>query len=148
MDKPRILRLDAHLSDLQDIRNFIEEYAQRLNIDASTTYDILLSVTEMVTNIIVHGYRGESGPIDIEVSQQDDALVVCLRDEAPPFDPTQVPTPDLTLPLERRPVGGLGVYLTREFMDRVSYRRGPRGGNELVLVKEGVVPNSEEENRI
>lgn len=140
MDEPAILRLNANLSDLEDIRNFVEKYAQRLNVDPSATYDILLSVTEMVTNTIVHGYRGESGPIEIEISQQDDALVVFLRDEAPPFDPTQLPTPDITLPLEQRPVGGLGVYLTREFMDRMSYRQGPGGGNELVLVKEGIIP--------
>lgn len=140
MDEPAILRLNANLSDLEDIRNFVEKYAQRLNVDPSATYDILLSVTEMVTNTIVHGYRGESGPIEIEISQQDDALVVFLRDEAPPFDPTQLPTPDITLPLEQRPVGGLGVYLTREFMDRMSYRQGAGGGNELVLVKEGIIP--------
>ncbi|HEX6306135.1 MAG TPA: ATP-binding protein [Anaerolineales bacterium] len=140
MDEPAILRLNANLSDLEDIRNFVEKYAQRLNVDPSATYDILLSVTEMVTNTIVHGYRGESGPIEIEISQQDEALVVFLRDEAPPFDPTQLPTPDITLPLEQRPVGGLGVYLTREFMDRMSYRQGPRGGNEIVLVKEGIIP--------
>ena len=140
MDEPAILRLNANLSDLEDIRNFVEKYAHRLNVDPSATYDILLSVTEMVTNTIVHGYRGESGPIEIEISQQDDALVVFLRDEAPPFDPTQLPTPDITLPLEQRPVGGLGVYLTREFMDRMSYRPGPGGGNELILVKEGIIP--------
>lgn len=141
MDKPAILRLDADLSDLEAIRNFIEDYAQGLKVDPSATYDILLSVTEMVTNIIVHGYRGKSGPVEIEISRQDDALVVFLRDEAPPFDPTQVPTPDISLPLEQRPMGGLGVHLTREFMDRMSYGEGPQGGNELVLVKEGIVPD-------
>lgn len=140
MDKPAILRLNAKLSDLEEIRNFVEKHAQRLSVDPSAIYDILLSVTEMVTNIIVHGYRGESGSVEIEITQQEDALVVFLRDQAPPFDPTQVPTPDITLPLEQRPVGGLGVYLTREFMDRMSYRQGPQGGNELILVKEGVVP--------
>lgn len=143
MDKSAILRLDASLSDLEAIRNFIEDYAQGLKVDPSATYDILLSVTEMVTNIIVHGYRGKSGPVEIEITQQDDALVVFLRDEASPFDPTQVPTPDISLPLEQRPVGGLGVHLTREFMDRMSYRQGLQGGNELVLVKEGIVPNRE-----
>lgn len=140
MDEPAILRLNANLSDLEDIRNFIEEYAQRLNIDPSATYDVLLSVTEMVTNTIVHGYRGNSGLVEIEITQQEDALVIYLRDEAPPFDPTQVPAPDLTLPLEKRPVGGMGVHLTREFMDRISHRQGPQGGNELVLVKERVIP--------
>lgn len=141
MDKPAILRLDADLSDLEAIRNFIEDYAQGLKVDPSATYDILLSVTEMVTNIIVHGYRGKSGRVEIEISRQDDALIVFLRDEAPPFDPTQVPTPDISLPLEQRPMGGLGVHLTREFMDRMSYGEGPQGGNELVLVKEGIVPD-------
>jgi anti-sigma regulatory factor (Ser/Thr protein kinase) len=54
---------------------------------------------------------------------------------APPFDPTRVPDPDLTLPLEERPLGGLGIYLIRQSVDKMVYRAVPEGGNELTLVK-------------
>ena len=39
------------------------------------------------------------------------AILIRVRDTAPPFDPTRLPDPDLTLPLEERPVGGLGAFI-------------------------------------
>jgi anti-sigma regulatory factor (Ser/Thr protein kinase) len=46
-----------------------------------------------------------------------------------------VPEPDITLPLERRPVGGLGIFLSRKLMDEIRHRALPEGGNEVTLVK-------------
>ena len=44
-------------------------------------------------------------------------------------------TSNLNLPLEKRPIGGLGVYLARQAMDEVHHRITSTGGNELTLVK-------------
>jgi serine/threonine-protein kinase RsbW len=96
---------------------------------------MLLAVDEAATNIIVHGYRGQPGAIEIDVEKQDSSLAVSLRDQAPPFDPTSVPVPDLSLPLDQRPFGGMGVHLIRQSMDEVIYRVPPQGGNELILVR-------------
>jgi serine/threonine-protein kinase RsbW len=72
------------------------------------------------------------------VSRADDALVIHLHDQATPFDPTEVPPPDLTVPLEQRPVGGMGIYLMQQLMDEVSYRTTPQGGNWLTMRKRGM----------
>lgn len=109
-----------------------------LGVDAATIPDVVLAVDEAATNIILHGYQGQEGIIEIEVVQEGDALVVRLRDETVPFDPTSVPPPDLTVPLEQRAPGGLGIYLIRQVMDEVMYRITSQGGNELTLVKRGV----------
>ena len=53
----------------------------------------------MVTNIIEHGYQGQPGSIEIEVTTREDALIIQLRDQAPPFDPTSVPPPIYPSPL-------------------------------------------------
>ena len=100
----------AKLKHLEDIRRFVDSEMSALNVHPDVTYDILLSTTEAITNIILHGYNGEEGLIEIEVKHRDDSVAVYLRDEAPQFDPTQIPTPDLTLPLEDRPVGGMGIH--------------------------------------
>lgn len=65
--------------------------------------------------------------------------MVCCRDQAPLFDPTNAPEPDMSLPLDLRPLGGLGVFLIRQYMDEMSYRVTPQGGNELTLVKREVL---------
>jgi len=97
--------------------------------------DLVLAVDESATNIIMHGYRGQPGDIEVEIRRAPDAVVIYLRDRAPPFDPTRLPAPDVTLPLEQRPIGGLGVYLTRQLMDSVTHRLTSQGGNELTLIK-------------
>lgn len=141
MAETSTLQLNAQFSDLDRIRDFVKEEAQAFAMDSGDIYDLLLAVTEMVTNIIHHGYHDQPGPIEIEISQQGDAMVIVLRDQAPAFDPTQVPTPDLNVPLEKRPLGGMGVHLTREFTDQMTYSYSPEGGNQLTLVKKGVIPD-------
>jgi anti-sigma regulatory factor (Ser/Thr protein kinase) len=63
-----------------------------------------------------------------------------LRDEAPAFDPTQAPEPDITLPLHLRPVGGLGIFLARRLMDAMTYRRTSDQQNEVTLTKNILTP--------
>jgi len=139
------LRVAADLAQLATIRAFVEQHARALNVDAFEIYDLPLVVNELDTHIMIHGYRGQPGTIEIELRQLGDAIEIRLRDQAPLFDPTRVPTPDLTLPLHKRPLGGMGVHVTRELMDVMRYRVTPAGGNELTLVKRAIVAPSRKE---
>ena len=129
------LRLAAELKNLAVIRSFVQESAAVLDVAPAIISDLLLAVDEAATNVITHGYRGQQGTIEIEVKREAVDVVVHVRDNAPPFDPTNVPSPDLTRPLEERSPGGLGIYLIRQYMDEVIYRLMPQGGNELILKK-------------
>ena len=139
------LRVAADVAQLATIRAFVEQQAHALGVDASEIYDLILAVNEVATNIVVHGYRNQPGVIEIELRRQGEAIEIRLRDQAPLFDPTGVPVPDLTLPLHKRPLGGMGVHVTRQIMDAVRYRVTPVGGNELVLVKRVMVARSRKE---
>lgn len=132
-----IIRVPADLARLAGVRAFIRERAALAGADPTAISDIVQAVDESVTNAIEHGYSERNGEVEIEVQVDRAAgsLVVRLRDQAPPFDPTSLPAPDTTLPLDRRPLGGMGVYLARELTDAVTYRR-TADGNELTLVKE------------
>jgi len=139
------LRVAADVAQLATIRAFVEQQAHALGVDASEIYDLILAVNEVATNIVVHGYRNQPGVIEIELRRQGEAIEIRLRDQAPLFDPTGVPVPDLTLPLHKRPLGEMGVHVTRQIMDAVRYRVTPAGGNELVLVKRVIVARSRKE---
>jgi len=139
------LRVAADVAQLAVIRAFVEQQARALRVDAFDMYDLILAVNEAATNIVVHGYRGRPGLIEIELRQQGDAIEIRLRDQAPLFDPTRVPAPDLTQPLHKRSLGGMGVHVMRELMDAMHYRVTPEGGNELTLVKRAIVAGSRKE---
>jgi serine/threonine-protein kinase RsbW len=139
------LRVAADVAQLAVIRAFVEQQARALGVDAFDIYDLILAVNEAATNIVVHGYRGRPGLIEIELRQLGDAIEIRLRDQAPLFDPTRVPVPDLTQPLHKRSLGGMGVHVMRELMDAMHYRVTPEGGNELTLVKRAIVAGSRKE---
>jgi serine/threonine-protein kinase RsbW len=133
-----MLAVDADPQNLALIRDFVEETALLLKVEPALIPGIQLAVDEAATNIIIHGYQNQGGNIKIEVGQERNDFIVRLRDEAAPFDPTSVPLPDITLPLEKRAPGGLGVYLIRRTMDDLFHRVIETGGNELTLIKRGV----------
>lgn len=129
----------ADLKNLEPIRVEIERATENFRIDDKAIYDILLSVTEVVTNSIEHGYQGNDGRIEVEVSQEEEDLILTIRDNAPPFDPTTVETPDLTVPLEDRALGGMGIHLARSVMDEMIYSQPENWQNQLVLIKRGII---------
>ncbi|MEJ2298931.1 MAG: ATP-binding protein [Woeseiaceae bacterium] len=123
---------------LAEVRQFVQERATKLGVDADLIPDLLLAVDEAVTNIIVHGYDGRKGFVEIEMGRDGDALVIRLRDEAEPFDPTRVPPLDLGLSREERVLNGMGVYFMRQATDEMAHRITLQRGNELTLVKRGL----------
>jgi len=125
------------LDDLAEMRRFVEEVAAAGTGEPDAVADMLLAMNEATTNLVQHGYRGKPGIIEIEVGYEGEALVVCVRDWSPPFDPVRVPDRDLTVPLEERPPGGLGITMMRQLTDELIYHHGPDGANELMLIKMG-----------
>jgi serine/threonine-protein kinase RsbW len=130
-----MLRITSDLHNLNTIRDFVGNYATALGMGSNDVYGITLAVDEAATNICVHGYKREPGMIEVTVEHDAQNLIVSIRDNAPVFDPTIAPTPDLTIPLEERPLGGLGIHFMRHFVDEIIHHVTAEQGNELVLKK-------------
>jgi len=99
---------------------------------------LTLAVDEAVTNVMEHAYEYDlEGEMHIQVvlEANDTQFVACIRDWGKAFDPTAVPTPDLTRHVAEGRRHGLGIFLIRQIMDEVSYRSTPEGCNELRLLK-------------
>lgn len=93
-----------------------------------------LMIEEIALNAIDHGNSLAEDVIDLQLSIQSDWLTIEIRDPGEPFDPTQHASPDTTLSLEDRPIGGLGVFLTQTLADELTYRR-ENNQNCLVIRK-------------
>ena len=95
-----------------------------------------VALDELLANELSHAMAGrDSGSLTVEVELEQERLAVTLTDDGPPFDPFTQDTPDTTLPVDDRPIGGLGIHLVRKLMDEVSYERRD-GQNVVVLVKQ------------
>jgi len=116
------------------IADFISRSMSQLGIEAGV-FEVQTAVDEACTNIIEYAYSAEGGIITITCEMQDDDFVVTIRDKGKPFDPSSVPPPDLEADLDKRKIGGLGIYLMRKLMDDVSYSFDAEKGNTLLMRK-------------
>jgi serine/threonine-protein kinase RsbW len=135
----RQLTIDADVENLAEIRAAVREVARACDAPASCMDDLVQAVDEAATNIIVHGYRGAPGTIDLTAELIGDDIIVTLEDRAPLFDPRAVPEPDLSIPPLQRKPGGMGVHLMRLAMDRMEHRARPGGGNILTFTRSRLV---------
>ena len=136
IDRPaNALTIDAAAERLAEVRALVRAYARDAGADEEAVSDLVQAVDELACNVIEHGYRGREGSIEIALATVDDAIEVRIRDSAPPFDPGAVAEPRLDLPLEQRPLGGMGVHLARTLTDGMDHRILPEGGNETILTK-------------
>ncbi len=135
---------DARLDDLELIRKFVRETVASTSSTQSVTQshaasenmdELIVAVNEAAANILRHGYQDSAGTITVIVTSTNRGITVTLLDNAPHFDPTLAPSPNMTLPLEKRPFGGMGIHMMKEFCDELSYRHNEKGQNELTLVK-------------
>lgn len=133
------LSVEADLGNLKKVRSFISETGKSLGASDDSVGDMCLVVDEAVTNVILHGYDGRDGTVEVLVESEGDSLVITIRDQAKAFNPDQVEAPHLKESLIERDYGGMGVFLINKLTDKAEFRQLPGGGNELRLVKNGVI---------
>lgn len=130
---------------LPQVREFVQKTATSFGGTPDAVSELVIATNEAVTNIIRHGYSQQSGDIELTVGRQQDQLIIQLRDRGRPFDPTTAPIPDVTLPLEKRTPGGLGVHMMRAFTDTLSYCQTENGKNELIMIKYNAICGKDQE---
>lgn len=112
-----------------------ESWLAEQRVSADAAYLVSLAIEELVTNCIKYAYDDSNDhTVDIVLSVHAGDLNVEVIDDGRPFNPLEVPAPDLSLAMNDRPIGGLGLHLLRELADDVKYERR-NGTNRLLLTK-------------
>jgi serine/threonine-protein kinase RsbW len=98
-------------------------------------HGVQTAVGEACTNVMKYAYSEKGGLITLTCEMKDHSFVVVISDHGKPFDPGSIPPPDLDASLEKRRIGGLGMYLMKKYMDEVTYSFKADTGNTLVMKK-------------
>ena len=113
----------------------IDAFCEEQELAPEIAYAVNLSIDEILTNTISYGYDDdEPHRIEIIVRLEPDSLVVVIVDDSAPFDLSATPETDVEATLEDREVGGLGLFLVHQMMDKVEYERVD-GCNVVTLTK-------------
>ncbi|MCU0496931.1 MAG: ATP-binding protein [Anaerolineae bacterium] len=120
------LTIPASLDAIEEACHFVGQAAEQEGMGADGVYHCALSVEEVCTNIIEHGYEGDPNH-DIEIACYviinggERFFSITISDDAPAFNPLSIPDPDPATPLWEREGGGWGIFFVKKYMDRIAY---------------------------
>jgi anti-sigma regulatory factor (Ser/Thr protein kinase) len=117
------LIVPATLDALEVLTTYILKAAGEAGLDEKSTSRLRLAVDELATNICLHGYAVNTGTLRLQAFIDRESLNVEMEDTGPAFDPREAIPPDLNLPPEDRPIGGLGIYFATRSVDSFAYER-------------------------
>ena len=121
MKETKTLKVKASDESMQNVNDFIHSMLPA-DCDEMLLNQIDLAVEEIFVNI-AHYSGAEEATVNcsFDDSENGGVLKLAFIDSGTPFNPLEKPDPDLTLSAEEREIGGLGIFLTKKFMDSVEY---------------------------
>jgi anti-sigma regulatory factor (Ser/Thr protein kinase) len=119
------LSLAANTSGLRAAVEFVRTGALEANLPEARIGQLDLVIEEIFVNVCRYGYAdGRPGVVTLAYTvPAPGELRVEFADQGPEFNPLAESAPDLTLPLEDRPIGGLGIFLVKTLAPFITYRR-------------------------
>jgi sigma-B regulation protein RsbU (phosphoserine phosphatase) len=122
--KTRRLVLPNDIETIPQLNEFIDSVAEEVGLEMSLTMSLNLAIEEAVVNVMEYAYPdGQKGNVEIEVTADQQWMTFVITDTGIAFDPTTKEDADTTLSAEERPIGGLGIFLVRQLMDVIDYKR-------------------------
>ncbi|MCU0587134.1 MAG: ATP-binding protein [Syntrophobacteraceae bacterium] len=119
---------------LEMLQDCVLETVRGTGASTQELFRIEFALEEILTNINKYAYPDREGEIEIACGMDDSRMLrIVIRDWGEPFNPTLCPTPDICQDACSRPLGGLGVYLTRRMAGDLIYERLP-DGNQLTIL--------------
>lgn len=115
------------------VETFVERIAKKYSIRPNLYGNILISLTEAVTNAITHGNCNDSNKmVAVRLEYQGKHLAFSVSDQGSGFDFENLPDP--TTPENLLRIGGRGVFLMRQLADEIRYHDNGRTVEMLFLI--------------
>jgi len=130
--------VEGTIENLEAVQRFTSAELEKLGAPARTVQRLLLAVEELYTNVVKYAFEDQAEkPVSVTVEGSAGLVRVRLCDQGKPFDPLDFPAPDISLDLDHKQPGRLGIHLVRKLIERVSYAR-ENDSNCIIL--ESTVP--------
>ena len=130
------LTVEAAVQNLQMVQDYIDEKLDAAGCPLETKILVDTAAEEIFGNIAYYAYVPGKGDVSVRAVVSDDpkAIRITFTDHGKPYNPLDKPNPDVTLPREKRRIGGLGIFMTKQMMDEMSYQYEDEK-NILTLIK-------------
>ena len=122
-EKIKMIKKPAIIENLQHFLQHALQFAEESGVDKADMLRIELAIEEAIVNIVNYSFPEKRGDIELNCECRNNTITFRIIDNGTEFNPLNQEDPDLTLPIEEREVGGLGIFLIKNTMDDVSYQR-------------------------
>lgn len=130
--------VEATIESIPKVTAFVDEQLEQLECPMKTQMQVDMAIDEVFSNIAYYAYSPEIGSATVrfEITEDPPAAVITFIDNGVPYDPLAKADPDITLSIEERDIGGLGIYMVKKTMDDVSYEY--KGGQNILRIKKNI----------
>ena len=130
------ITMKAVIESIPAVTDFVDAQLEAIDCPMKAQMQINVAIDEIFSNISHYAYPGSEGEATVrfEYDPQAKEAKVCFRDHGVPYNSLNKSDPDVTLPAVERAVGGLGIFLVKKLMDRITYEYSD-GMNVLCIIK-------------
>ena len=131
------LKLDeARVDRLDEVLAFVDGALEQLDCPLKAQMQLDVAVDELFGNIAQYAYPDGTGSVTVRFDHDEAARMVSVTfvDSGVPFDPLKQRDPDVSLSIDDRKEGGLGIFMVKKTMDHMVYRH-ENGCNLLTIYK-------------
>jgi sigma-B regulation protein RsbU (phosphoserine phosphatase) len=127
------LTIDADIQRMADALQEVQAFVERTGLPSAVGQRLGIILDELLNNSISYGFEDPTGhEIDLHIHADKHHLTLKVSDDGVPFNPFTLSDPDVTLSIEERKIGGLGVMLVREMSDSHDYER--QSGRNIITL--------------
>jgi len=129
------LKIKNQIAELARVEEQFEAFCTQYQIPDPARQKVSIVLDELLNNVVNYAFTDENEHlIDVNFVLTGNRLVITIHDDGVPFNPFELDPPDISLSLDERAIGGLGIFLVRQMMDEYLYTRHI-GKNVVRLVK-------------
>ena len=117
------IKVEAKIENLAAVNGFLHEQIDELDCSAATVMQLEIAIEELFSNICYYAYGDGTGDaaIQVDIDKTNKCICITFIDMGKPYNPLKKDDPDITLGIEDRPIGGLGIFMVKESMDDMTY---------------------------
>jgi len=129
----------AVINSVTEVTEFVDEQLEGMDCPMKAQIQIDVAIDEIFSNIAYYAYEGQAEPgrvvVRIEPLEDKPGMSLTFIDSGMEYNPLEKDDPDVTLAIEDRDIGGLGIFMVKKTMTDMIYERVD-GENRLMLIKE------------
>lgn len=119
----REITLPAIIENIETVTDFVNEYLDEQGCSIKTQMQIAIAIDEIFSNIAHYAYAPSVGDaaVSVDINTENETVILSFTDSGIKYDPLEKEDPDVTLSLEERQIGGMGIFMVKKLMDNVTY---------------------------